>query len=155
MWNISGSPQHSPQSPIFSVPRYTCFLQLVPQQVQRKAWLMGIINTPAVEHLGGSKRPNSNFNVPSSSRGEKHPVWSKRAGVSISHFPTPGRNASGQLGVKSCAPFQIINKGPYQELDLGHSSFIWASKPAASGVDVPSPFALMSKASVSSWSPSL
>lgn len=70
MWSTSGSPQHSPQSPVLSVPRYTCFLQLVPQQVQRKAWLMGIINTPAVEHLGGNKGPNSNFNVPSSSRSE-------------------------------------------------------------------------------------
>ena len=41
-----------------------------PQQVQRKAWLMGIINTPAVERLGGNKGPNSNFSVPSSSRSE-------------------------------------------------------------------------------------
>lgn len=55
-----------------SVPRYTCFLQLVPQQVQRKAWLMGIINTPAPEHLWGNKEPNSNFNVPSFSGSEKY-----------------------------------------------------------------------------------
>lgn len=155
MWNTSGSPQHSPQSPVLLVPRYTCFLQLVPQQVQRKAWLMGIINTPAVEHLGGNKGPNSNFNVPSSSRSEKRPVWSQHARVPISHFPTPARNASGQQGINSCATFWVINEGPHRELSLGHSWFVLACKPASSGQDALSPFVLMSKAWISSWSSSL
>lgn len=155
MWNTSGSPQHSSQSPVLSVPRYTCFLQLAPQQVQRKAWLMGIINTPAAEHLGGNKGPNSNFNVPSSSRSEKHPVWSQHAGVPISHFPTPRRNTSGQQGVNSCATFWVINEDPHRELSLGHSWFVWASQPAASGLDALSPFVLMSEARISSWSSSL
>ena len=56
--------------PSFQSPDTPAFCSWSPQQVQRKAWSMGIINTPAAEHLGGNKGPNSNFNVPSSSRSE-------------------------------------------------------------------------------------
>lgn len=97
-------------------PQTHLLLQLVAQQVQRKACLMGIINTPAVEHLWGNKGPNANFTASSSCRSEKHPVKSKHARVSIGDLPSLGETLWVNGVLIAVPPPRLLVKVPTERL---------------------------------------
>lgn len=67
---------------------------------------------PAVEHLWGNKGPNSNFNVAPFRRSEKHPVWTKHAGVSVSHFPIQEEMLQVNCTLTAGPPSQLLMKLP-------------------------------------------